>query len=139
VGELRAALPLGITALGLAPSVAYLMSVLGNLIPVAFIWWLFPRVVTYAENHSPRLEHLINTHLHKLSIKHKDRFQKYGALALLLFVAIPLPGSGVWTGSVLAILFNLDRARAVKAVVVGVLVAGLVVLLITEGALLALV
>jgi uncharacterized membrane protein len=139
VGELRAALPIAITVLDLHPITAYLITVAGNLIPVAIIWWIFPIIVQYAEDHSPRLKHIINDHLHKLSNKHKERFQKYGSLALFFFVAIPFPGSGVWTGSLLAILFNIERKLAIRAIIGGVLFAGIIVLIITQGTLLALV
>lgn len=133
--ELRFALPLAVTTLGLDPLPAYIWTVLGNLVPVVLVWLLLPPVISYARKHNEYLKHLLDEHFAKLEKKHKERFQKYGSLALFLFVAVPLPGSGVWTGSVLAILFRLDRKRALPAIIGGLLVAGIIVLLITQGVL----
>ncbi|PJA46305.1 ligand-binding protein SH3 [Candidatus Uhrbacteria bacterium CG_4_9_14_3_um_filter_50_9] len=133
--ELRAALPIAITVFGMEPGAAYAWTVLGNLVPIILVFWLLPPTLAWARKQSPWLKHVLDDYFAKLERKHHDRFQRYGALALFFFVAIPLPGSGVWTGSVLAILFGLEQKRALSAIVGGLLVAGIIVLLIIQGVL----
>jgi uncharacterized membrane protein len=133
--ELRAALPIALTVFNLDPGSAYIWTVLGNLVPVVLVWWLLPPFLVFAGKHSPWLKHVLDHYFAKLERKHHERFQRYGSMALFFFVSIPVPGSGVWTGSVLAILFRLERKRALPAIISGLLVAGVLVLLITQGVL----
>ncbi len=133
VTELRAALPLALTVFELDPVTAYISTVLGNMVPIFLIFALLPSVVRFAENHSPWLKNILDRYFRSLSKKHEKKFQRYGTLALVLFVMIPLPGSGVWTGSLLAILFDIKPKHAIPAIVAGLLAAGVLVLLITQG------
>ena len=133
ITELRAALPIALTIFDLDPVTAYFATVLGNLIPLVVIFALLPSIIRYAEAHSPWLKRILDRYFRKLAKKHKEKFQRYGTFALVLFVMIPLPGSGVWTGSVLAILFGVRRDHAIPAIIVGLLAAGGLVMLITEG------
>ena len=131
--ELRAALPIAITVLELSPASAYFFSILGNLIPLFLFFWLFPPILRFASAHWPWLERLLEQKLRKLEQKHKDRYDRYGLIFLVILVAIPLPESGVWTGSMLAILFDIDWRYSIPAIVVGLLMSGLIVLLTTQG------
>lgn len=135
VTELRAALPFALTVLKLDPMRAFVVVFLGNLIPLGLIFAFLPGVVRFAESHSPWLKRVLQNYFRLLSEKHTQRFQRYGSLALAVFIMIPLPGSGVWTGSVLAILFNLRRSWAIPAIIIGLFGADVLVLLITQGVL----
>lgn len=133
ITELRAALPIALTIFHLDPIVAFLATFIGNLIPLVLIFALLPGIIQFAEKHSPWLHRILEKYFRRLANKHTAAFQRYGTLALLVFVAVPLPGSGVWTGSVLAILFGIRRDRAILAIVAGLFCAGVLVLLITQG------
>jgi uncharacterized membrane protein len=133
--ELRASLPLAMTVFELSAWDAYLFSVIGNIIPLFFLLWGLPPIIFFAKNHVPWLDRFFTKFLGHYERKYKDRYQKYGRLILFLFTAVPLPGSGVWTASVLATVFNIKRSYAVQAITLGMLAAGLIVVLITSGVL----
>lgn len=133
VTELRAALPVAVGVFKMGPWTAYVWSVLGNLIPIPFMFWLFPPFMRWVEHRSPRIHQFLEKHIRTLEQKHRASYDKWGALALIAIHAIPLPGTGVWTSAVLAIVFSIKRRVAVPAIVVGVALAGLIVLALTVG------
>ncbi len=133
VTELRASVPIAMTVFDMGQAEALFYSYLGNIIPVIMLFLFLPTVITFIEAHSKKLHQILEKYFYSLEKKHNHRYQKYGALFLFLFVAIPLPGSGVWTGSLLAILFKIDKKIAVPAVVLGMISAGVIVMLITKG------
>lgn len=133
--ELRAALPLGITVFHLSPWSAYVFAVLGNVLPMAIVFLLLPPTVAFCEKRSKICKRLFENYFYALEKKHKEKYDKWGALALVLFVAIPLPGSGAWTGSVLAVLFGVEKRYSIPAILLGIILSGLIVLAITQGAL----
>ena len=67
------------------------------------------------------------------TLKKKDQIDKYGYFGLFLFVGIPLPGTGAWTGSLLAILLNLDKKKSFITIAIGVLAAGIIMSLLSYG------
>ncbi|WP_243094584.1 COG2426 family protein [Thermus thalpophilus] len=132
VAELRGAIPLGV-ALGLSPWEAFFLSLFGNLLvaplALAFLPWavgLFTRYPFFA-----RLWQALEA---RVRLKGEEQVQRLGALGLFLFVAVPLPGTGAWSGAVLAVVLGLRRRYALVAISMGVLAAGLLVLLLTGGA-----
>lgn len=131
--ELRAALPIAVLAFGLSPVVAYTATVLGNLIPMFFVYAVLPWMMKRLFSLSPKVNELVEAYFDRLTQKHGERYSKWGAFFLFLFVAIPLPGTGVWTGTVLAVLFRIKPRLAVMYITLGLLVAGLIVLGITLG------
>ena len=133
ITELRAALPIALTFFDLNPYVAYVSSVIGNLAPLAVIYTILPRLITGATERIPALDKALNKWFEKLEKQYGENYSKWGAFFLLLFVAIPLPGSGIWTGTVLAILFNVKRELAIPYLTMGVMIAGLLVLGLTQG------
>jgi uncharacterized membrane protein len=133
--ELRASLPIGITVLGLDPWVAFFFAVLGNVIPMIIIFLLLPPTVMFCEKRSKTCKRIFDNYFYALEKKHKERYDTWGALALVLFVSIPLPGSGAWTGSVLAVLFGIEKKYSIPAILAGITLSGLIVLGITQGAL----
>ena len=135
VGEVRLALPLAITVFHLAPAAAFAYAFLGNILPLIFVYLFLPPLLGLARRHSPSLDRFFTRYLLALEHRHRGKYDRYGRIALLLFVAIPLPGSGVWTASILAIIFGIEKAYSIPAILVGLALASLLVLLITQGSL----
>ena len=143
IGELRAAIPVGLTVYKLHWATAYFVAVLGNLVPVVFLLlflepvskflskrfkifekffnWLFARTRQKVE-YSPWLRQMSELRRAK-----RDRAKKCGWLVLIPFVAIPLPITGAWTGSLVAFLFKIPFKKAFPAITAGVLLAGMIV------------
>ena len=130
VFELRGALPFGV-GLGLDPWVALVVSILGNMVPVPFIILFIRRILEWMK----RFEKFrrIAEKLEEKAKTHEDKIEKYEALGLFFLVAIPLPGTGAWTGSLVAAIFDLRMKTAVPVIFAGVVTAGIVVFLITYG------
>ena len=130
VVELRAGLPFGV-ALGLPYYLAFPAAVAGNLLPAPFIIVYIRRVFELLRKYFPRLNGLVDRLEKKAHLKGK-RVQKYQYLGLWLFVAIPLPGTGAWTGSLAAAFLGMRLKKAMPAVVLGVLTAGCIMLGLTH-------
>ena len=128
ISELRGGIPLGIS-LGLEPWFTFLIAVVANALvffPVFFALRLFYKKVLF------RIP-LFDKYLDNLRKRGKPIVDKHGFWGLALFVAVPLPLTGAYTGTILAWLLDMNWKRAFPAVSLGVLVAGVVVLLITLG------
>ena len=133
VVELRGAIPVGVGMLGRSalPSV-YLAAVLGNMLPVPFIIVYIRRIFQWLRRRSRRLDGLVtrletNAHL-------KGRMvTRYKYLGLCILVAIPLPGTGAWTGALVAAFLDMRLRSAVPAIFLGVVIAGILVSLVTGG------
>jgi len=132
VVELRGAIPLGL-GLGLSPAGALFWALAGNLLVVPALLTLLPWAVAKMERW-PRVRRLWEGLEARVRLKGEDKVQRYGALGLFLFVAVPLPGTGAWTGSVLAAVLGVKKRYALPAIAAGVVVAGVAVLLATTGA-----
>jgi len=131
--ELRGAIPLGIS-LGLSPLSAALAALAGNLLIIPLLLWLVPVLVDWMVRF-PWFKTAWERLEAKLRLKGEDAVQRYGALGLLLFVAIPLPGSGAWTGALIAVVLGLKKRYAAPAIALGVIVAAVLVTLASTGVL----
>jgi uncharacterized membrane protein len=123
--ELRGAIPIAISYYKLPVIPSYLFSVMGNLVPAVFL-------LLYLKPFSDFLRkwHFFDiffSWLFKRTRRHEKKYEKYGALFLLFFVAIPLPITGVWTGCVAAFLFGIRFWYAFPMMVGGVIIAGIIV------------
>jgi len=129
--ELRGAIPIGV-GLGLSYFESFLCSFLGNIIPIYFIvkfirplfnffgrWKPFKMIIDWATEKATR------------NIENNTRLQNFTALGLFLFVAIPLPGTGAWVGSLIANFLNLPPKKAIPPIIAGVVTAGIIVLIVT--------
>ena len=131
--ELRGAIPFARGLLDMAAVPAFVWGVLGNLIPVPFILWWLPPFMRWTEKHWAWL-HRVLTRLHESTERrHSTRFERLRDLALITFVAIPLPITGAWSGSLAAVVFEVPRRRALPLIAVGVVIAGIVVSLFWEA------
>jgi uncharacterized membrane protein len=125
VGELRLGLPYGI-ALGLEYPLALMAALLGNMIPVPFIIVYIKRIFEWMRKHMPKLDALV-TRMETRADTKGDTVREYGHWALLLFVAIPLPGTGAWTGTLAASILDMDFKTSILAVMGGVALAGVII------------
>ena len=130
VVELRGGIPFG-TALGLPPWAALCAAVVGNLIPVPFIIVYIRRIFLWLRRRFPKLNRLVDQLERKAHMKGR-KVSKYKYLGLFVFVAIPLPGTGAWTGSLAAAFLDMRLKNALPAVVLGVLTAGCIMLGLTH-------
>ena len=131
VVELRGGIPFGV-ALGLDIWPAYIAAVIGNMIPVPFIIIFIRRIFQWMRVHMPRLGSLVDKLEKKAHLKGR-MVTKYKYLGLMIFVAIPLPGTGAWTGSLAAAFLDMRLRKAIPSVFLGVLIAGVLVSAITFG------
>lgn len=124
--ELRGAIPMG-TYFELDPWLNYAISVVGNMLPVPVIL-LFVRVVL---NWMKKIKGLskIALWVEAKADKNKGKIEKYGYLGVFIFVAVPLPGTGAWTGSLIAALMKMKFWKSLLFVFFGVLTAGIIMLL----------
>lgn len=129
--ELRGGIPFGVAA-GLPVWMAMLAAVIGNLIPVPFIIVYIRRIFQWMRRRMPRFGGMIDRLEAKAHLKGK-KVQKYQYFGLAIFVAIPLPGTGAWTGALAAAFLDMRLRKALPSIVAGVLVAGVVVSAITYG------
>ena len=131
VVELRAGLPYGI-ALGLDYPLALTAAVIGNMIPVPFIIIYIRRIFAWLRQHWAGLNGFI-TRLEKRADGKSEAVLKYGSWGLLILVAIPLPGTGAWTGALVAALLDMRLKRAVPVIFAGVCIAAAIMTAITFG------
>jgi uncharacterized membrane protein len=131
ITELRGAIPIALIIYKMPVFPAYFFAVLGNIMPVIFL-------LLYLKPFSDFLcrWHFLNIFfkwLFKRTHQYEEKFEKYGALFLLVFVAVPLPGTGAWTGSIAAFVFGIRFWYAFPAIVGGIIIAGIVVTLTSLG------
>ena len=128
--ELRGGIPLGLS-LGLSPVESFLCAVLGNMLPVPFLILLTRRVFHWLKR-LPRLAPLIEK-LEQRGHEKGDLVRKYRTPGLILLVAIPLPGTGAWTGALVATILDIRMKTALPSILLGVLIAGGLVLAASLG------
>ncbi|MDD3347958.1 small multi-drug export protein [Oscillibacter sp.] len=128
--ELRGAIPVGVAA-GLPPAVACVTAILGNLLPVPFIMLLARRILDWLRNtkwFGPKVVWL------ERSAHLKGRLvRKYRLVGLAILVEIPLPGTGAWTGALVAALLDIRLRHALPAIFLGLVMAGAITTAITMG------
>ncbi len=133
IGELRAAIPYGLTVVNQPVWLVFLISIIGNIIPPIFILWLFPGISAWLQKKSQLIAKFLNWLFTRTRRRTKDKIEKYGSLALVLFVAIPLPYTGAWTGALAAWLFGIPFKKAIPNIFLGIIIAGVIVTSITIG------
>lgn len=122
--ELRGAIPIGVS-MGMNPIHATILGILGSMIPVPFLLFFLEPIFMYLK--STRLFKDFADRTVKKTMKKGRNIEKYSIAGLVIFVAIPLPGTGVWTGSLAAILFNIPIKYALPAIALGNFIAGVIV------------
>ena len=132
IGELRVALPVALLVYNLHWFWAYFISVIGNMIPVIFLLLLLGPVSQWLSKELGSFKKFFDWLFERTRKKSTERIEKYGAIALVSFVAIPLPFTGAWTGAIVAFLFNIPFKKAFPLIFLGVLMSGAIMLLLSQ-------
>lgn len=122
--ELRGGL-IAAALLGLNIVPAFIICLIGNLLPIPFILWFITPIFKKLKK-TKHLSKIVNK-IEKKALSKKDKIEKAEFWGLFFFVGIPLPGTGGWTGSLIASLIDMDKKKAMLAITCGVLLAGLIV------------
>lgn len=130
VVELRGGIPFGVASLGLPYAAAFTAAVIGNMIPVPFIVAYIRKIFKWMRRHMPKLDSMVDKMEAKAHLKGK-KVTKYKYLGLMIFVAIPLPGTGAWTGALVAAFLDMPLRKALPSIFAGVLLAGGIMSLLT--------
>lgn len=130
--ELRGAIPLG-AAFGLPWWQNYLIAVVGNMLPVPIILLFVKAVLNWMSNCRVKLFNKIANKMFEKAEKNREKIEKYAFWGLTLFVAIPLPATGAWTGTLVAALFDMKFWKSFLAALLGVMIAGVIMTLVSYG------
>ena len=128
--ELRGGL-LAASLLGLDPIPSYIISVLGNIIPIPFILMFMASILNWMKKRKKLKK--IALWLDKKVEKNRSKIEKYGFWGLVLFVGIPLPGTGAWTGCLVASVLEMDKKKSFLAAMIGVIMASIIMMIISFG------
>ena len=129
--ELRGAIPVGL-AMDLPFWTTFIAALIGNLIPVPFLILFTRKVFEWLRRKSTLLEKFVSK-MEAKAVSKEDLLKKYELLGLCILVAIPLPGTGAWTGSLVAAVFDLRLKHSFPAIALGVLIAGIIVSIVSYG------
>lgn len=133
LSELRGAIPLGLGVYHLSFLEVFFWAVLGNTIPVFFLLWLLGPLSGFLSRHFYFFNRFFAWLFERTRRQHNHRFTVWGSLALIIFVAIPLPLTGAWSGTVAAFVFGIPAKKALPLIFLGIIIAGLIVSLISLG------
>ena len=130
--ELRGAIPVG-AAMGLPFAYTFLACVVGNMLPIPFILLFIRKILGWMQTCRVKFFNKVSNWVVEKGEKASTKISKFEFFGLMLFVAIPLPGTGAWTGALGAALLNMRMRRALPAIFLGVLIAGLIMTLASYG------
>ena len=131
--ELRGAIPYGAGIAGLPIWQATLIAVLGNLLPIPFLVVFTRDIFSWMRNKSDKLNNIVQM-MERKADRNKDVVLRYEFWGLMILVAIPLPGTGAWTGALVAAMMDMQLKRAFPAIALGVVAAAFIVTWVTYGA-----
>lgn len=130
--ELRGGL-IAATLLGLEVLPSFIICFLGNIIPIPFILWFITPLFDKLKK-TKKLSGIVNK-LENKALSKKDQIEKYQYWGLMLFVGIPLPGTGAWTGGLIAALLGMDKKKSLLFTIMGVVMAGIIMMILSFGVL----
>lgn len=133
IGELRAALPLALVQYKMPFWQAFTYSIIGNMLPVIFIVFLLEPVSDFLSKHSKFFKWFFNWLFERTRKRHSKKFETLEEIALVTFVAIPLPVTGAWSGAAAAFVFGIPPKKSLPLIFLGVLIAGIIVSILTLG------
>ena len=128
--ELRGAIPMGVAG-GLSPLAAMIIAVIGNMVPIPFLILFTRRIFNWLKTKG-KIRILVEK-LENRAEEKSEVVKKYAGIGLCILVAIPLPGTGAWTGALVAALMDLRLKRALPVITLGVLIAGFIITTLTYG------
>jgi len=132
--ELRGAVPIG-TGLGLPWHFTLIVAIIGNCLPIPIILIFVKKVLTWMRGCRIKFFSKVSNYMFEKAEKNRGKIDKYATWGLFLFVAIPLPGTGAWTGALVASLFDMDKKKASLSIFSGVVTARIIMTLISQGVL----
>ena len=130
--ELRGAIPIG-AGLQMNMFETFFIAVIGNMLPIPFILVFIKKILEWMSVSKVKLFRKISNWLNEKAEKRSDKVTKYSTLGLLIFVAIPLPGTGAWTGALIAALMEMRFKKAFFSILGGVIIAGAIMTAISYG------
>lgn len=130
--ELRGGVPIA-TGMGVEWYIALPVAIIGNIVPVPFIIIFIKKIFAWMSKREGFLARIV-VKMEQKAYSKKDTIEKYGPWGLWIFVAIPLPGTGAWTGALIAAMMGISLKKAFPAIAVGVVTAGVVMSFISYGA-----
>ena len=130
--ELRGGL-IAAALLEVPPLAAYIICMIGNLIPIPLILWFLDYVFDFMKKHNILKKFVL--FCERKGNEKKDSIEKYGFWGLVLFVGVPLPGTGAWTGCLIATMLRMDKKKAFLATLLGVVMASIIMMLVSYGVL----
>lgn len=130
--ELRGGL-IAASLLNVSPLTGYIVSIIGNTLPVPFILLFINKILDWMGKSKIKWMNKLSKWLDKKARKHKDSIEKYGYLGLVLFVGVPLPGTGAWTGCLAASVLNMDKKKSFISIMLGIIMASIIMMLISYG------
>lgn len=133
ISELRGALPLALIHYKMDFFTAYTLSVLGNMLPVVLIVYLLDPVQKFLSAHSRLFNWFFKKLFTRTRSRHSKRFETMEEIALITFVAIPLPMTGAWTGALAAFVFGIPPKKSIPLIFIGILIASVIVSALTLG------
>lgn len=127
--EQKGAIPLGLYEFNINPIAVFLLTFLGSLLPVPFILIFFTKIFDWLGKYKlfSGIYNLIDRKINK----NKAKFEKFEEIALITFIAIPLPTTGVWTGTAIAAFLKLDFKKSVMCAVIGSFLCGVIVMVLS--------
>ena len=128
--ELRGGL-IAAALLKLDPVPSYIISIVGNILPIPFILLLMNKILDKMRN-GKKLKKVAKWLDNKVE-KKKGQIEKFGYFGLVLFVGIPLPGTGAWTGSLIASVLEMDKKKSFLAILLGVIMASIIMMIVSFG------
>ncbi|MCF7796025.1 small multi-drug export protein [Patescibacteria group bacterium] len=131
--ELRGAIPMGIIEYEIPFQIVFFVAIFGNILPIFFIAWFMEKFIRKSYEDGLKLPKLLHLKLLNTEKKAKNRVEKIGELALIPFVAIPLPLTGAWTGILVAFIFKIPYKKAFPLIFIGLIISGIIVTLSTLG------
>lgn len=130
--ELRGAIPYA-TGMGLSPWIAIPVAMIGNILPIPFIILFIKRIFAWMRKKGEWFNKIVDK-MEAKAEKNKEKVLKYAFWGLALFVAIPLPGTGAWTGALVAAMLDMPLKKSFPSILLGVVVAGIVIAFVSYGA-----
>ena len=131
VVELRGAVPFAIAS-GADPGAAFLIAAAGNMVPVPFIILFLRRIFSWLRGKSPRMDRILDR-IERKSERNRKKAERYEWLGLCALVAVPLPGTGAWTGALVASIADMRMKSALPSILLGVFIADAIVLAVSMG------
>ena len=111
---------------------SFIVCFIGNILPIPFILWFITSIFDHLKKRGKKLGKLV-TKLEEKATSKKEQIERLKYLGLILFVGIPLPGTGAWTGCLIAALLGIDKKKSCLAAIGGVIMAGLIMLVVSYG------